>query len=208
MRRLAAVRARREAQAAIYDALLFLMVVVLISVGMFLWSVKLVADGPAFTGATYQDLTTDQLVASLGLNIEVDDINVSCTNASGTFTFTLATAPNVSAGAHTVEWALRAYCELHEWAVWCKGTFSAQRLPPRLDEAFTCTSLEGTHHAWAFVVGGEPAVWGSDEVAVLGEEDLPATRWADERTVCHDPYTNASGQQGPMGVVRLYLWLA
>ncbi len=99
MRRLTAVRARRGAQAAIYDALLFLMVVVLVSVGMFLWSVKLVSDGPAFTAATYQDLTADQLVAALGLNVEVDDVDVSCTNASGTYTSNLASAPNVSAAS-------------------------------------------------------------------------------------------------------------
>jgi hypothetical protein len=207
MRRLAAVRARREAQAAIYDALLFLMVVVLISVGMFLWSVKLVSDGPAFTSATYQDLTTDQLVASLGLNVEVDDVDVSCTNASGTYTFKLAAAPNVSAGVHTVEWALRAYCALSDWARLYNGSFTAQLLPPRLDAAFMSTSLEGTHHAWAYLVGGKTVLWGSDDPTVLGEGDLPAARWAEERTVCADPFAGAGGD-GPMGVVRLYLWLA
>ncbi len=208
MRRLAAVRARREAQAAIYDALLFLMVVILISVGMFLWSAKLVADGPVFTSATYQDLATDQLIAVLGLNIEVDDIYVNCTNASGTHEFKLADAPNVSAGVHIVEWALRAYCGLHDWALWCNGSFRAQALPPSLDAAFARAALEGTHYAWSFVVDGETVMWGSDDPTVLGEGELPTPRWADERTICTDPLSVPGGTPEPLGVVWFYLWLA
>jgi hypothetical protein len=208
MRRLAAVRARREAQAAIYDALLFLMVVVLISVGMFLWSVKLVADGPAFTGATYQDLTTDQLVASLGLNIEVDDIYVTCINASGPSNYTLASAPNVSAGVHAVDWALRAYCGLSDWALWYNGTFQVQLLPPRIDAAFARTAVEGTHHGWAYVVRGKTVMWGSDDTTVMGEDDLPNTHWGTYRTLCTAPIPGTSGKLEAVAVVWLYLWLA
>jgi len=208
MRRLAAVRARRDAQAAIYDGLLFLMVVILISVGMFLWSAKLVADGPAFSGATYQDLAADQLVTVLGLNVGAEGINVSCTNSSGTFSFELASAPNVSAGIRTVDWALRAHCALRDWALWCNGTFRAQGLPPAVDAAFARAALDGTHYAWTFVVGGEAVMWGSDDTTMLGEGDLPTPRCAEERTLCTVPSSGEGGAPEPLGVVRYYLWLA
>jgi hypothetical protein len=198
MRRASAVRAQREAQVAVYDALLFLMVVILVSTGMFLYSAKISADGPGFTSSTYQRLADAQLTAVLGRNLEVEDIEVERSVNDTTVNMSLRDVDGIGTGPNTVGWSLRAFSILTERDQTDEGTWNLTRILDNANSVFVNTTLEGTHFAWEFVENGVLVKFHSDLGPFVTLDDLPGNRW----TSTHQVYSERSAE------VRYHLWLA
>ncbi len=180
MRRASAVRSQRGAQVAVYDALLFLMVVILVSTGMFLYSAKLSADGPGFTGTTYQRLADAQLEAVMGQNLDVENTTVSNKTDAAELHMNLTEVDGLGGGPYTVEWALRAFVTLTARDRGDNSTWNLTGILDAVGEVFKDTPLEGTHFAWELIVDGTPAHFRSDVDAVQTPDDLPGNRWTSQ----------------------------
>lgn len=208
MRRASAVRAKRGAQVAVYDALLFLMVVILVSTGMFLYSAKISADGPGFTGTTYQRLADAQLTAVLGRNIAVEGVRVHFEDGDGATALNLTDVEGIGPGPYTVEWALRAYSILTARDQRDEGTWDLSEVLGRASPVFANTTLEGTHFAWELIENGTISAFGSDVVSVQTPDDLPGSRWTSSQQVYDERIAKDPKVVTFQAEVRYHLWLA
>ncbi len=203
MRRPLALRHRREAIVAVYDALLFLMVAILISAGMFLYSATTVQDGGDFSDAAYQRTCDNQriMVEGLAANGTLPAPVIEWSNGIEISSEPLANVTG-PVEAETVRWMLASFCEL-TWrneessggGVWDTGP-----ILPLVDDFFEGNRLNGTEHAWLFLYDGEEVLFGSSSVD--GVEDLPNDRWASSRDYSH---TNATVEYS--AELTYFLWV-
>ena len=194
-----AVRAARGGQVAIYDALLFLMVVVLVSVGMFLYSAKLTSEGAGFDSGTYALLARDQLDATLGLLANVTGLYVNVTGGPSPGPALLEDSGVLYRGPWTVDKVLHGCVELAKRAKAENATRDLDGVGPRVDLVFGRTALNGTHYAWAFELDGRVAFFFSDSDGVSGPDDLPPVRYGASVDMTVDPMR---------AELRYYLWPA
>lgn len=161
---------------AIYDALLFLMVVILISVGMFLYSAKSASMGVGLSNGFQEERAERQLIAVEGVavhNIEVHPVG----DPTNTTPLTELVEPDPD--MEDIAWLLDAYCALwylneENGSQWDLGFVEAN-----LTENFTLCSIKGFHYAWAFILEEEVVMFDSDNITSLDE--LPDERWAASR---------------------------
>jgi len=199
MRRMSAVRAARGGQVAIYDALLFLMVVILVSVGMFLYSAKLTSEGAGFDGGTYALLARDQLDATMGLLVDVTGLHVNVTGGPSPGPVLLEESGVLYRGPWTVDKVLHGCVELAKGAKEDNATRDLSGVGPRVDSLFGYTNFNTTHYAWAFELDGKVAMFFSDSAEVRGVDDLPPVRYSASTDMAVDPMP---------ATLRYYLWLA
>ena len=180
MRRRVVLRERHGALVAVYDALLFLMVVVLISVGMFLYTVRNVDEGGGFSDSIYLRLTDDQLhmveaLTNNTVNWSMPMVHLPGSNASVNLTdlTNLTGVPE----AYSVKWMLTGLCEL--W-VRAPGNVNASDREAILAEVRTLVEgnyLPNAYQAWAFTYNGTVLLFGSN-TNLTNIEELPMDRWA------------------------------
>jgi len=200
MRRMSTVHAARGGQVAIYDALLFLMVVILVSVGMFLYSAKLTSEGAGFDGGTYERLAREQLDATEGLIVDTGGLYVNVTKDNVTTGLLLVDADVPYIGPWTVEKVLHGYLNLTKRFVPGRITYDLTSIEPRLVSVFNLTRLNATHFAWAFEVGGKVVMFSSDSPEVTGRDDLPPVHYSASALL--QPDSPSAGK------LCYYLWLA
>ncbi len=205
MRRLSILREADRAIVAIYDALLFLMVIILISEGMFLYTATVSEGGGGFSDDHYQHLTDTGriMVEALSLNESHPMPLITYNNGTGLETRPLDEIVE-SGEADTVSWLLDSYVYLN----WLTGVerswYNASTILSVVDEIFSENRLEGTDHAWLFLLEGEVHLFGSNSVENV--EDLPEDRWASvsnytyERVILVREYRMEAE-------LRYYLWL-
>lgn len=181
MKRHVVFRNARQGLVAIYDALLFLMVVILISEGMFLYTATTADRTGAFSDDHYQHLTDTGriMVEALSLNESYPMPMIEWSNGTTSETQPLDhwVAPSE---ADTVRWLLDSFVELtwrneDESGSW-NGTYDTGTIMPIVDAIFAENRLAGTDHAWLFLYLGEVELFGSNAVGSV--EDLPEDRWA------------------------------
>ncbi|UCC92540.1 MAG: hypothetical protein JSW25_07700 [Thermoplasmata archaeon] len=210
MRRLLVLRDRREGLVAIYDALLFLMVAILIAEGMFLYSATTVSDGGNFSDDAYQRMCDNQRVM-------VEALSTNGTRPTPVIEWTDGTEVdsqplhNISdpGEAETVRWLLESFCNL----TWRNGPgqgiydgqWDTEPILALVDGFFSDNRLNGTEHAWMFLYEGEVALFGSSSVDTV--EDLPDDRWASS-----SDYTIVTGTGAEQTVkyeaeLRYFLWI-
>jgi len=204
MRRYLHLRARRSALVAIYDALLFLMVAILIAEGMFLYSATTVKDGGTFSDDAYQRICDNQRIMVEGLlaneTLPVPVLEWTNGTHNDSRPLTGVTGP---VEAETVNWMLRSYCDL----TWrndhiknqSEGVWVTDPIPPAVGSFFAGNQLNGTEHAWLFLYEGEEVLFGSSSVDVV--EDLPKDRWASSRD-----YSFSNSTVDYSAELRYYLW--
>lgn len=177
MRRYVAFRAARQGLVAIYDALLFLMVVILISEGMFLYTATTTGRNGEFSDDHYQHLadTGRIMVEALSLNESYPMPMIEWSNSTDNETRPLDhwVAPSE---ADTVRWLLGAFVELTWKNEAENGTYDTGTIMPIVNAIFAENRLAGTDHAWLFLYLGEVELFGSNAVGSV--EDLPEDRWA------------------------------
>ena len=178
MRRMSTVHAARGGQVAIYDALLFLMVVILVSVGMFLYSAKLTSEGAGFDERTYELLAKEQLAATMGLIVDVDDLYVNMTGGNNTTVLLLVDTGLIAKGPYSVERVLFAYSLLTAKARADNVTYDLSSIEPRVERMFNLTGLDATHYAWAFQLDGGDVIFFSDSQQVTSRNALPNVHYA------------------------------
>ncbi len=169
---------------AIYDALLFLMVVILISVGMFLYSARTVSDGGAPSDGFYQQQAENQLAMVEGLSLVDPDapyVNQSAPNIvvvrGGNRSVERLNETVGEVEAVTIGWLVDSYFDLRYEAETDENlTYDLENVTDLVDEYFGRSALPGTHHAWALAYEGEVVLFGSDTVEDLSA--LPEDRWA------------------------------
>jgi len=169
---------------AIYDALLFLMVAILIAEGMFLYSATTVREGGDFSDDAYQRMCDNQriMVEGLAANETLPAPMLEWSNGTNSHTKPLANVIG-SEEAETVQWMLRSYFDL-TWANehiknQSEGVWVTDPIPPVVDSFFEGNKLNGTEHAWLFRYEGAEVLFGSSSVDKV--EDLPKDRWASSR---------------------------
>jgi hypothetical protein len=189
---------------AVYDALLFLMVVVLISVGMFLYSARTITDGGHVSDDFYQHQADTQLIMVEGLSInDTLEMPIIGRKEFGAFEFNESipldqVEPNED--AYTVKWLLESYCKLRYR--------SEQPLPPisdtvhyqynltnvtvRVNDFFEGSVMHNRSQAWMFLYNGELVLFGSETVTSVTE--LPDNRWASTGN-----YTSPSKRENEYG---------
>lgn len=184
MRRYVVFRNARQGLVAIYDALLFLMVVILISEGMFLYTATTADRNGEFSDDHYQHLadTGSIMVEALSLNEshpmpEVDWTNGTATERRPVDSWVLW---EVQPEADTVHLLLASLVNLtarneNESGHW-NGTYGTGEIKTTVDAIFAENRLDGTDHAWLFLYNGEVEMFGSNVVNHV--EDLPEDRWA------------------------------
>ncbi len=174
-------RNARQGLVAIYDALLFLMVVILISEGMFLYTATTAGRNGEYSDDHYQHLadTGRIMVEALSLNESYPMPMIEWSNSTDNEILPLDqwVAP---AEADTVRWLLESFVELtwrneDESGEW-NGTYDTGTIMPIVDAIFAENRLVGTDHAWLFLYLGEVELFGSNAVGSV--EDLPEDRWA------------------------------
>jgi hypothetical protein len=194
---------------AIYDALLFLMVAILIAEGMFLYSATTVGEGGDISTSAYQRVCDNQriTVEALSVNETRPALLIEWSNGVETDTQPLVniTGP---AEAETVRWMLESYCNL----TWRNGpgqeiydgTWDTSPILALVDDFFSDNRLNGTEHAWMFLYEGEVMLFGSSSVDAV--EDLPKDRWASSRdytVVTPDGATQTIKYEAEL---RYFLW--
>ncbi len=205
MRRRRPLRTDRSALVAIYDALLFLMVVILISVGMFLYTASTAPTNGAFTDSTYQLLAENELTAVEGLFIEPPLLINRTTNVSKPLDELFPTANP------TVRWLLGSGCVLSTSADDYGVEYDRNAFQQPTREVFMSVRLQGTHFAWALICMNETIMFGSDNITSL--EDLPQDRWVVTRDYS-DAFPpsaydfRAGGSRPPKAELRFFFWLA
>ena len=199
MRRMSTVRAARGGQVAIYDALLFLMVVILVSVGMFLYSAKLTSEGAGFDGGTFTLLARDQLDATMGLVVNVTGLYANVTGGPSPGPVLLEESGVLYRGPWTVDKVLHGCVELAASAKESNATRDLSGVGPRVDRLFGYTNFNTTHYAWAFELDGRVAFFFSDTDEVNVPGDLPPVRYG--------AMTNIGTDAMP-ATLTYYLWLA
>jgi len=195
---------------AIYDALLFLMVIVLISVGMFLYTARSVSEGGEFSDDLYQRLTEDQvtMVEALSLNSTYGMPVIPWSNGTSSTEEPL----NVTLGrpeAPTIGWLLESWCELewrsdpenHEY----DGTWDTSAILPIVDAYFEEDRLPGTNHAWALTYNGSVVLFGSSNASSIDE--LPGDRWAASRDYSWSLWVDGKETVYYTAELRYFLWL-
>jgi hypothetical protein len=216
MRRPVRLRSSRAALAAVYDALLFLMVAILISAGMFLYSATAVSEGGDFAESMHQRRCDNQLttVENLAVN-QTDPLNstrpeswsvptphVRWTNGTNISDIPL-TEEMVSTPVESVRWLLESYCTLtwrnEQGEAYDDGTYDASAVLGAVDGLFEDSQLNGTEHAWQFLFEGEERLFGSSSIDRV--EDLPADRWASSR----DYSVNTTAMKYS-AELRYYMW--
>ena len=193
---------------AIYDALLFLMVVILISEGMFLYTATTTNRNGEFSDDHYQHLadTGRIMVEALSLNESHPMPMVTYSNATHNETLPLADLV-VGSEADTVRWLLDSYVTL-EWrndddsGTW-DGEYDTSEILSLVDEIFAENRLVGTDHAWMFLFKGEVKLFGSNAVATV--EELPEDRWASIGNYTKEVEINGVSRYD--AELRYYLWL-
>ncbi len=177
MRRYVAFRAARQGLVAIYDALLFLMVVILISEGMFLYTATTTGRNGEFSDDHYQHLadTGRIMVEALSLNESYPMPMIEWSNSTDNETRPLDhwVAPSE---ANTTRWLLDSFVELTWKNEAENGTYDTGTIMPIVNAIFAENRLAGTDHAWLFLYLGEVELFGSNAVGSV--EDLPEDRWA------------------------------
>lgn len=211
MRRLPSVRTRRKALVAVYDALLFLMVAILVAEGMFLYTATSVGEGGEFSDDTYQRVCDDQLVMVEALSTKepLPTPDIEWTNGSSSATLPLReiTGP---VEAETVGWLVASYFEL-TWRnedgqdLW-DGQWDTAPVLPVVDAFFRSARINGTEHAWLLLYGGEVRLFGSSADGVDSVDDLPADRWASSHD--HSQVTGSGANQMVKyeAELRYFLW--
>ena len=204
MRRFLHLRGRTSALVAVYDALLFLMVAILIAEGMFLYSATTVGEGGTFSDAAYQRMADNQriMVESLTANETLPAPIIEWSNGTHNRTRPMVevTGP---VDAETVLWMLRSYCDL----TWRndlnkdtpKGQWATDPIMQKVASFFEGNPLNGTEHAWLFLYEGEEVLFGSSSVDNV--EDLPKDRWASTRD-----YSFSNATVSYSAELRYYLW--
>jgi hypothetical protein len=201
---------KREGLVAIYDALLFLMVVILISVGMFLYTARSIEDSGAFSDDLYQSLTVNQvdMVEALSLNKSYPTPSVTWSNATNSTTELL----NVSLSepeAQTIEWLLESWSEL-TWRSESNnseydGTWDVSSLLPLVNTYFQNSRLNGTNHAWLFTYRGGQVLFGSNNIT--STEDLPEDRWATNSDYSKTIFVDGTSVQLYNAELRYFMWM-
>ena len=199
MRRMSTVRPLQGGQVAIYDALLFLMVVILVSVGMFLYSAKLTSEGAGFDGGTYTLLARDQLDATMGLKVNVTGLYVNVTGGPSPGPVLLEESGVLYRGPWTVDKVLHGCVELAKSAKEESAMRDLSGIGPRVDRLFGYTNFNTTHYAWAFELDGRVAFFFSDSSEVKGPDDLPPVRYSASADLTSETMP---------ATLRYYLWLA
>jgi hypothetical protein len=206
MRRLLRLREARTGLVAIYDALLFLMVVILISEGMFLYTATISTEGGGFSDDHYQHLSDTQviMVEALSLNETYPMPEVSWENGTGSGTMLLNESRETQPEAYIIEWLLISYCQL-TWETENADDvddklWDTSEIKPIVDAYFFDNQLNGTEHAWAFLYNGEVELYNSSTGVRLDE--LPEDRWAS----ISDYGVNQTSVKYE-AELRYYLWL-
>jgi hypothetical protein len=208
MRRSAVVRGASTAQVAVYDALLFLMVTVLVSTGMFLYSAKLTSDGPGLTSEAYTDLAEAQLNATL-LQDAPEGLSVTRTGPEGTENVSSLRAIYPSGSSRPdVEWALAAYCNLTLDGRRNGTDWGLSKVEGLIRNATILTALNGTEYAWALMMNDEMLIDGSSINDLSVPEGLPGSRWASSAQVWTENVKEGDVAQVFNGTMWYYLWPA
>lgn len=208
MRCLVSIRGGRKAQVAVYDALLFLMVVILISEGMFLYTATVASEGGGFSDDHYQHLADTQriMVEGLSLNVTYPPPPIRWSNATDDETRPLNETLDEPAAAQTIAWALKSYCELEwrnsNWDQETAGRYDTSNIPTLVDAFFETNQLDGTEHAWMFLYEGEVMLFGGSTNATV--ETLPDDRWASTSDYSESASGGTGGWQAEL---RYFLWL-
>jgi hypothetical protein len=204
MRRFLHIRGQRSALVAIYDALLFLMVAILIAEGMFLYAATSVSDGGDFSDDMYQRLCDNQrtMVEGLSTNFTLPSPLIMWSNGTHNRTEPLINFTEPTE-AETVAWLLESYSQLTfrndaGQAQW-DGHWNTSPILPLVDDFFRGNQLNGTEHAWMFLYGGEIKLFGSSSIESV--EDLPEERWASSGN-----YTLDTQSYNYEAELRYYLW--
>ena len=210
MRRLISIRSRGSALVAVYDALLFLMVAILIAAGMFLYSATAIGEGGEFPDDAYQRVCDDQriMVEALSTNEMLPTPVIEWTNGTAEDSDHLANITGPTE-AETVAWLLASYCNL----TWRNGPgqdiydgeWDAAPILDVVDGFFKGNQLNGTEHAWLFLYEGEVVLFGSSSVDDV--EDLPDDRWASSRDYTVVERGGASQEVRYEAELRYFLWL-
>jgi hypothetical protein len=216
MRRPVRLRTSRTALVAVYDALLFLMVVILISAGMFLYSATAVSEGGDFSDGVHQRRCDDQLamVENLAVNqtdpldpAQLESWSVPTPVVRWTNGTNISDVPLnelvVRTPVESVRWLLESYCMLtwmnEQGEAYDDGTYDTSSLLAIVDGFFAESQLNGTEHAWEFLYGGEERLFGSSSIDRI--EDLPVDRWASSRD-----YSVDSTAMKYSAELRYYMW--
>lgn len=209
LRKLLRLRDHRFALVAIYDALLFLMVAILIAEGMFLYSATAVSEGGDFSDDTYQRVCDNQRIMVEGLSanetLPTPQIGWSNGTSSDSQPLNNITGPTE---AETVRWLLVSYCNL----TWRNGPgqeiydgeWNTSTILPLVDAFFEDNRLNGTEHAWMFRYKGQVMLFGSSSVENV--EDLPEDRWASSRDYTVVTQDGASQSIKYEAELRYFLW--
>lgn len=210
MRRLSALRSRRSALVAVYDALLFLMVAILIAAGMFLYSATAIGDGGEFSDDAYQRVCDNQriTVEALSTNGTLPTPIIDWTNGTAEDSEALVNITGPTE-AETVGWLLASYCNL----TWRNGPgqsiydgqWDTAPILDLVDRFFRGNRLNGTEHAWLFLYEGEVVLFGSSTLDDV--EDLPDDRWATSRDYTIVERDGASQTIRYEAELRYFLWL-
>ncbi|NOQ54346.1 MAG: hypothetical protein GQ558_07065 [Thermoplasmata archaeon] len=204
MRRYVAFRAARQGLVAIYDALLFLMVVILISEGMFLYTATTTGRNGEFSDDHYQHLadTGRIMVEALSLNESYPMPMIEWSNSTDNETRRLDhwVAPPE---ANTTRWLLDSFVELTWKNEAENGTYDTGTIMPIVNAIFAENRLAGTDHAWLFLYLGEVELFGSNAVGSV--EDLPEDRWASSSD--YTLVVNAPKAISYEAELRYFIWL-
>jgi hypothetical protein len=191
---------------AIYDALLFLMVVILISVGMFLYTASTAPTDGSFSDSTYQRMAEDQLTAVEQRIIDSPKLMINWTNGTDNLSNTLDEL--VPALLNTTGWLFDSYCILKLRTKHFDYSYDMDNLEKAVAESFNNVILSGTHFAWAFIYENETVMEGSDIIGSIAE--LPDDRWAVTRDYTPDkdvPIGNGV-KDTYEAELRFFFWLA
>lgn len=210
MRRLSLRRHGDGALVAIYDALLFLMVVILISEGMFLYTATSSSREGAFGNDHYQHMadTGRIMVESLSLNDSHPMPLVEGSAGAGVWTVPFDQVAS-DTEAQTVHWMLQSYCELSfefgEGGGSNNTTYDLSAVMQVVDAIFRENRLNGTDHAWLFLYNNSVKLFGSNTLGSV--DDLPEDRWASSTD-----YSSVRFEAGEEVVrytaeLRYFLWL-
>ena len=194
---------------AVYDALLFLMVVVLISVGMFLYSARTIDTTGDVSDAFHQHLADTQLAMVEGLSFNqthpTPNITIEANATSHKESLIDLTGWVES---QTIGWLVENYFWYHFRDVNNTSIrYGLEELVELIGHYFNITVLEGTHFAWSLIMDGQLLVFYSDNATNITE--LPDDRWV----ATSDYRKEAAGgdiRMGPLiyyeAELRYYLW--
>ena len=210
MKRALRFRERGSALVAVYDSLLFLMVVILVSAGMFISVPTTVGEGGEFSDPAYQRVCDDQLimVEALSTNDSLPTPPIEWSNGTDEDVQSLANITDPGE-AGTVRWLLESYCNL----TWRNGDgqgvydgqWNTSPVLPLVDAFFRASQLNGTEHAWLFLYQGEVVLFGSSSSDQV--EDLPEDRWASSSDYSVTDQSGATQTIRYSAELRYFLWV-